>query len=421
MGIEFRGSYYRRDISLGKRTIKDGEAVAIWNQYGQHRQVVGPRLEYLWFSTIRFLDRLTAGMNEYLHIVNINGSIEHRRGPCFIYENPVYHQKVTVKKAHVLKSTHEVIVVTRNIEDGASIERRIIRGPQVYFPAIGDTVSETVIDTSRRLHKFEDMPVIISEGVKGKLQLSLDFAITDVESMLDGTSSVANSLSQALTVDMTVYSNVNKGNSDSADIDMLKTFTSPETFPTLFNCGKKLGLSISKLVYGGFILDAAIVAKRDADVAEEVAVMRKQIAAAQALADVKTDIEKTKLLNQREQDKITLELAAAAMRVEKENELERAKLNGKMQILKAEQEYMQAESDFKIKLATEAEAAKIGHLRRLHEEKVRLLSEYKSLGVDLNKVLEAETRGTGVPSVSGAVQMMKSALDTLENTVDGRH
>jgi len=66
MGIEFRGSHYKRDVHFGKRTVKEGEAVAVWDVNGIHTQIIGPRLVRLFFSTINFLDRRTASPTEYL-------------------------------------------------------------------------------------------------------------------------------------------------------------------------------------------------------------------------------------------------------------------------------------------------------------------------------------------------------------------
>ena len=39
-GIDFRSGSYSRYVRFGKRTVKDGEAVALWNMRGVHRQIV---------------------------------------------------------------------------------------------------------------------------------------------------------------------------------------------------------------------------------------------------------------------------------------------------------------------------------------------------------------------------------------------
>lgn len=111
MGILFRNGSYVKHVRVGKRTIKDGEAAAIWDVNGQHREVVGPQLVRLWCSTIRFLDRKVAGPNEYLCVTHKNGQIEHICGPHAMFCNPVRHQSITVLPAIVLKSPKDCIVV----------------------------------------------------------------------------------------------------------------------------------------------------------------------------------------------------------------------------------------------------------------------------------------------------------------------
>lgn len=60
MGIDFRDGHYRRYVRIGKRTIKEGEAAAIWSRNGRQREVIGPSLERLFYSHIRFLSRYMA-------------------------------------------------------------------------------------------------------------------------------------------------------------------------------------------------------------------------------------------------------------------------------------------------------------------------------------------------------------------------
>lgn len=111
MGILFRDSKYVRFVRYGKRTVKDGEALAVWNQDGVHTEYVGPRFVRLWMSTIRFLDRFVAGADEYLVITDVNGAVTHVKGPKAMFCNPTRHKKVVVKKAVVLASPNECLVV----------------------------------------------------------------------------------------------------------------------------------------------------------------------------------------------------------------------------------------------------------------------------------------------------------------------
>jgi len=111
MGILFRNSNYVKFVRLGKRTVKDGEALAVWNEHGVHTEHVGPQLVRLWMSTIRFLDRHVAGADEYLIVTDVNGAVEHVKGPKAMFCNPTRHKKIEVKKAVVLASPNECLVV----------------------------------------------------------------------------------------------------------------------------------------------------------------------------------------------------------------------------------------------------------------------------------------------------------------------
>lgn len=140
MGITFRSGDYIRYVRLGGRTIKDGEAAAVWRSDGTHEQIVGPRRVRLFFSTIRFLTRYKADSTQYIVISHRDGKIEHIPGPASFYENPTLHDEVTVSNATILNSELELILVRRNGSNNAedlkgSLPREDMkRGPLLFVP-----------------------------------------------------------------------------------------------------------------------------------------------------------------------------------------------------------------------------------------------------------------------------------------------
>lgn len=133
MGVDFRNGSYRRRVRLGKRTVKDGEAVVIWDRNGISREVIGPKLvTWIWFSTIRFLDRCVANERQYIAIEFTNGKVEHRKGPDVVWENPVKHNSVTVHDAIQLLTDKDFIVILN--QKDPSQKMRVERGPKLYFP-----------------------------------------------------------------------------------------------------------------------------------------------------------------------------------------------------------------------------------------------------------------------------------------------
>ena len=111
MGITFRYGDYIRHVVFGGRTIKDGEAAAIWDAKGVHRQIVGPRRVWLINSTIRFLTRHKAQSNQFIGVSYRDGRVEHIEGTAVLYQNPAYHDNVWVEDGHRLTSSSECIVV----------------------------------------------------------------------------------------------------------------------------------------------------------------------------------------------------------------------------------------------------------------------------------------------------------------------
>lgn len=154
MGIDFRGKGYVRRVRVGKRTVKEGEAVAKWDYRGKHKQVAGPSRLRLWWSTIRFLDRHVAEAGQYLRIQHADGTIEHMPGPVAMFENPVYHLGVSVQDMIKLEDELQQLMVRRHAvapgskgegtSSGAGVvpatESAVVTGPTVYFPQATDAV-----------------------------------------------------------------------------------------------------------------------------------------------------------------------------------------------------------------------------------------------------------------------------------------
>lgn len=142
MGIDFRRGDYSRRVWMGKRTVKTGEACVIWSQNGELREVIGPCLVRLWFSQIRFLTPFVASSMEYLRINYNDGTVEHRRGPVKVWQNPVNHRAVSVHKPIDLRSESEKLVVCRAAGAKITGSSQIYAGPMLFFPEVGDVISK---------------------------------------------------------------------------------------------------------------------------------------------------------------------------------------------------------------------------------------------------------------------------------------
>jgi len=76
--------------------------------------------------------------------------VKHVRGPTTLFENPVYHRAVSVKKAVSIPDASSHIVVCRKVSDSAgdhspragvvTAERTIVSGPTTFWPEPTDTL-----------------------------------------------------------------------------------------------------------------------------------------------------------------------------------------------------------------------------------------------------------------------------------------
>lgn len=449
MGIEFRGSYYKKDVMFGKRTIKDGEAVAIWNRLGVHRQVIGPRLTRLFFSTILFLDKKIAGPNEYLVVKLVDGTVNHLRGPVTLYENPVFHTSIEVRKAYSLTSASECIVVSREIRLNTSektlvsdsrIERVLIRGPYLYFPMVGDTVISfdwhgtpanssnynivpsaekfTILNTASRQWKvdFPFLPPIGTQKQKytetkpGTLQLSFNFHIHDVDVMLDNTRDVIGDLYDAIVIDLTDIQTSIKPRSISIESDdqsssswMMRTFSSVSSFPNLQARSQVIGVAIDGVSYRGY--------DRNPET-------KKQLA---ELNEIEMKLSRDRMINEQEQLKIESDLMARRARLEQEKNLQQATLAVKKETLQAEQDYREAELKHKLDQERIQLESDLARNRSLNDETLRVLGEMSKMGVDLTALLcqytpptEMQAQECSVPiTISGQALVAKTPAFSL--------
>jgi len=158
MGLQHRsGNSPMRRIRVGKRTVKQGEAVSVWNREGHHtvradaharstqanngtaQLVEGPKLLYLWFSVIRFVDRVVASNTQYLRVEAIDGSITHVPGPASQWFVPdVLHRSISVVDALLVPSSNDVCVVCSEKDTRLTA----VPGPLLFFPKPHERVVE---------------------------------------------------------------------------------------------------------------------------------------------------------------------------------------------------------------------------------------------------------------------------------------
>eukprot|EP00039_Didymoeca_costata_P006313 m.89159 g.89159 ORF g.89159 m.89159 type:complete len:400 (+) comp13207_c0_seq2:181-1380(+) len=170
MGKAFRNGHYLKRVIIGKRTIKEGEAAVIWSRRGKCREIVGPSLQRLFYSTINFLDRYTANPDQYLIVHLKNGEVEHVQGPTAIYKNPVKHEQIKVCNGISLKGHNDNIVVTKPDKLGNMV-RTVVNGPALYIPAVGEKVLSFQWTSTKDCTSIEEVQIIKTTAQQVSLKL----------------------------------------------------------------------------------------------------------------------------------------------------------------------------------------------------------------------------------------------------------
>jgi hypothetical protein len=401
MGLDFRDHHYRRYVTLGKRTVKDGEAMLVWNRNGVTREVVGPALVYLYCSAIRFLSKHTAGSEEYLVVTKTNGCVEHIPGPASLFENPTLHSKVTVKAAISLTSASECIVLHRQLpaplvkteagyvtpsptSGGQQIERLFLEGPTLVFPGVGDSVmhfnwsspllsfeekaSFHILSTAKRQIKVKGGVSFRGENkIKGVVLLLLSLQITDVAMMVDGTNNLMADLNDALEVDLNHISLLAiETIQQVSDLDIFSTL---DSFPQLTTRAQEMGVQVDYVLYGGFQPDETL---------------RHHIA---DLANVHAKYAKDCIVNEQNQQKMAMELTAKKDRLAQEESFMKAEIDMKQHYLESEHRYKQSQLENNLMLQKRQEDFDLEMLSNKNKESIRSLQTLSELGVDLTKLL----------------------------------
>lgn len=399
MGVDFRGKDYVRRVRIGKRTVKEGEAAAVWNSYGVHTQREGPALVRLWWSTIRFLDSHVAGEDEYLRIRERGGTVRHERGPTRMYENPVYHLGVTVEPAIILQSSDHVCVIrsseaaadkrggapARDEAGGGASSQVVVKGPRRFFPEAdvavcafewGANANEMLLQGGRVINLRAPAVLSVQTTLRGadnhevrlvvqaRVRLSSVERVLEITSPLSACERLVNTAVIAVAADMQVYA-LAKGRSDST---------------------------------GGGGLAAALQSKfRASDFREGLADSLREHAACDLLSFVLIAVEPSEslqkllkrdedLLASRLQEKITDEaLAAAAARQEKEHQLEAIR------------------QAHELKLQEERDQARCKLEAMESDRELKHLGELKGMGVDLTGYLVSRNVAPRSVAIEGDV------------------
>jgi len=394
-------------VRCGKRTVKDGEALAVWDENGVHREYIGPRFVKLWMSTIRFLDRFVARADEYLVITDVNGRVEHVKGPKAMFCNPTRHKKIQVKKAVVLASPNECLVVytkkkstdvpsalvapagksvcveskddeeptaltaaaasIRPRDEPRELLRRVVVGPAIFMPRVDEwehkfkwtnvktQEPETFCVLQTGARRFDTSGSLrTADSVLLTAELSIQFRVAKVEEVLHASDDPIAVMQSLLAADLSEFGTLIRSddmlNSESRNKVTIQ-LGNMDTYKKLVEGAHHMGLEIIGLCLKR--LNASAELQHQYDYAIQT---KAELASKRAVAEQK-------------QQMADLELANQKRRMESEQALASAKLAHKLK-MKDDEEKMNAE-----------------HQRRSNAEVLNFLTELKKNDVDLTQYL----------------------------------
>mmetsp|Transcript_22039 Transcript_22039/g.54454 ORF Transcript_22039/g.54454 Transcript_22039/m.54454 type:complete len:465 (-) Transcript_22039:89-1483(-) len=447
MGITFRSGGYTRFVRIGGRTIKDGEAAAIWNRCGEHRQIIGPKRIRMFYSTIRFLTRFKAEADQYLKIQHRDGTVEHIQGPVQMYLNPSYHDTISVKDGiklkenEVIKVSHLPMLQNNDIAynaDGTAVEKdeslvvkkskRFVLGPTLFIPSEDELVEEfewsalpdqldftSQLGSGREgLIKFKKVQLhstrvwsvsvpIGSESAKVHAALAITYKIDSIDKVRMHKDPCA-SICAALMGDIQdLFSENLQTVTSAADFRSIQTkvahkMSGSKSFPNLIGTGESIGFSIDSIQ----VLEVTPGRR-----------MQKQLT---------TEHERemrmnTQIANKESEIKFQ-ELELEERRKKMENEVELTRKEAKMQAELAEELHMQKMAA----LNQEQEMAKMRKQERLDSLKasdelvLNFLGNLKELGVDMSTYLCTEAGNKAAKKIIYRAPSLATSSDPATTT-----
>jgi hypothetical protein len=300
-----------------------------------------------------------------------------------MFENPVKHTSIRVVDSLYLETAAHKIVVYSEMPTGVKLEakdseegiqRSIISGPKRFMPEVNQSVhtfkwgnsfnflDNRIIDTSEQQWELK-VECLSRDSINAAATLLISIAFVNVENLLLSKDPFAE-MRNAINADLSAY-----GSKITWD-DMLTVFRDDirerGTLAQLYDRADTIGVEVRNVLLKNIEADAKIMAriqsKRD--------------------ADAKFEQERMRAL---EQQKIE------ANQMEQEQKMERSKLEAQSQLIESQQLLARKEKEHALQILKEENDAKASERERRNKETLDFLTEMKTMGVNLDTFLTANT------------------------------
>ena len=326
MGVTFRGSNYVRFVRLGKRTVKDGEMLMVWNVRGVLRRIEGPSLVRLYWSTIRFCTKYTAHPGQYLEVKCANGETQIIPGPTSLFQDHLLHKEIRVRNAINVPAGSCIVVYGDEsagdllAKKGAEtrVTRSLVAGPRAFVPKTSQNVASVPSwDGSNIISLRSHSIVVTASDIKTSdnecmsIEVLVTCKVKNVFTLCDRVTNPTQEIRNAVLSDITAWSQ------DLTYKDAMKNASALKSFPALQKRVNEMGMVLESCVYrrheGSSKVDRAKHAKEAKFGAVEDAQKEKDFVLDKELERSQRQIQLASLehaeLMKREKEKRDLEIA----------------------------------------------------------------------------------------------------------------
>lgn len=383
--------------SLGVLVVREGESASIFSSNGKQSIVNGPCAFRPYFSEVQFLERVACDQQNYLVVEHLDGKVEHRRGPTYVFVDPCTHKSVSVEKAIMLEASEAVVVYTEEsgVEVGGqrNVSRRLVKGPEIFIPmanewlhrfswhgtivpgkskgSITGSPNDTKVAHAVEFTKLRQLPdqmyytvreLRTSDDALLTLHIMIFFELVDIEKMLDSTNDPISDMINAANADVMTFGASRTYEGLLADSNSLSDNAS---YPLLISRMASIGYQLNKVVYRGYQASSKLQSMQETAISSRTKLRLE--------ADT----------FRHEQANAEFQLNAKEQQSKKKFAQEEREAEHKAKLLRHKAEQVLTEK-------RENNALILAHERDMNNERKQFLMSLVDMGVDLTKYLCAE-------------------------------
>nr|XP_022338585.1 uncharacterized protein LOC111134076 isoform X2 [Crassostrea virginica] len=382
-------------MTVGWITLDVGEQALVFNHEGFARIENGPQRMFLWRERYEVLKRSAANQNSYLVVQFTDGRVEHKKGPCVMFTNPLEHFSITIKEMISLDA-NEALVVYREDESTKEVTRYVQFGPTLVMPLANEwfhsfswhgTDPHNKTQMIPNAHQFQKLQIIpgnfyynvdevrTKDDAPIRIKLMVFYELKEIETMLNATKDPIADILNCVCADVVAFA---AKYSYIEFMERSSELNDLANYPQLMERSKKIGYEISKMVYRGYHAHPELQLIHDSSIQT-----RTRLKLAYEKEEQQQNMTDLKLKNDR--DRLQLEQTMEIESLTHRQSMELASVEHRL-ALKIQEEEKKKDRWMEENMAS---------LEARKEDDKQLLQHYKELhrlGVDLNQYLQSKAK-----------------------------